>query len=58
MGPGYQARINRVLRAYMHMRLGKLVQGPDTADFVLRPDEVVRRARARTEWGTAEGEIG
>ncbi|MCC1493821.1 BrnA antitoxin family protein [Cognatishimia sp. F0-27] len=52
MGPGYQARMNRVLRAFMHYRLAKIVKGPDTSDFVMRPEEVLRRAeKARTEWG-------
>lgn len=54
MGEGYQNRMNRVLRAYMHMRLAKMVEGPDTSDFVLRPDVVLKRARERTEWGDME----
>ncbi|AGI66708.1 hypothetical protein OAN307_c09930 [Octadecabacter antarcticus 307] len=54
MGAGYQARINRVLRAYMHFRLAKLVEGPDTMDYILRPEEVLASARARPDWGDAE----
>lgn len=54
MGVGYQARINRVLRAYMHFRLAKLVEGPDTMDYILRPAEVLASARASPDWGDAE----
>lgn len=53
LGPGYQVRINRVLRAFMHFRLAKLIEGPDTTDFVLKPDEVLEKAR-RVEWGDTE----
>lgn len=45
MGEGYQHRINRVLRMYMHHRLAGLVEGPDTTDYVLRPDQVVIKER-------------
>lgn len=34
MGRGYQARINEVLRMYMHGRLAGLVDGPETPDRV------------------------
>lgn len=52
LGPGYQHRMNRVLRAFMHMRLAKVIEGPDTTDVVMRPDEVLDRVRARRpEWG-------
>jgi hypothetical protein len=44
-------RINRVLRAYMHFRLAKLVEGPDTMDYVLRPEAVLEKASRRPEWG-------
>ena len=54
MGEGYQHRMNRVLRAYMHLRLGKIVDGPDTSDFVLRPEKVMRAARRKTQWGHNE----
>ena len=58
MGPGYQHRMNRVLRAFMHYRLAKIVHGPDTSDFVMRPEEVEKKARAaRTQWGDAEAGI-
>ncbi|SNR32975.1 BrnA antitoxin family protein [Puniceibacterium sediminis] len=55
IGPGYQHRINRVLRAFMHMRLAKVVNGPDTSDIVLRPEAVLEKVRARRpEWGDYE----
>ena len=50
MGEGYQQRMNRVLRAYMHMRLAKLVEGPDTTDYVLNPERMMERG-ATPEWG-------
>ena len=54
LGPGYQVRINRVLRAFMHFRLAKLIEGPDTMDYVLRPDEVLEKARRKPEWGDTD----
>ncbi|WP_417206307.1 BrnA antitoxin family protein [Antarctobacter sp.] len=55
MGPGYQHRMNRVLRGFMHMRLAKIINGPDTSDYVLRPEVVDEEAlRRRTEWGDTE----
>jgi len=54
LGPGYQVRINRVLRAFMHFRLAKLIEGPDTMDYVLRPDEVIAKARRKPEWGDTD----
>ncbi|GGE48020.1 BrnA antitoxin family protein [Actibacterium pelagium] len=42
LGPGYQHRMNRVLRAYTHMRLAKLVEGPDTTDYILGLDQAKR----------------
>lgn len=58
MGPGYQPRMNRVLRAFMYFRLAKIVRGADTTDFVTRPEEVEAKAKApRTQWGDAEAGI-
>lgn len=54
MGPGYQPRMNRVLRAFMHFRLAKLIEGPDTMDYILRPQEVMDKARRKPEWGDTE----
>ena len=36
MGEGYQTRMNRVLRAFMHMRLAQMVEGPETAPEAIR----------------------
>jgi hypothetical protein len=58
MGPGYQHRMNRVLRAFMHYRLAKVIEGPDTTDFVMRPEEVDRQAETeRTKWGDEQNDI-
>ncbi|HCP81439.1 MAG TPA: hypothetical protein DIT67_07530 [Octadecabacter sp.] len=54
LGPGYQPRINRVLRAFMHFRLAKIIEGPDTMDYILKPDEVLEKARMRPEWGDTD----
>ena len=53
MGPGYQARMNRVLRAFMHFRLAKIVDGPDVNDYVLRPGSV-GPVGPRTQWGDSK----
>jgi len=37
MGPGYQPRMNRVLRAFMHSRLARIVDGPETQEAVVNP---------------------
>ncbi|MCO6381097.1 BrnA antitoxin family protein [Oceanicola sp. 502str15] len=57
MGPGYQPRINRVLRAFMHMRLAKVIEGPDVNDYVLRPEQLAFKTRRRVEFGES-GEEG
>ncbi|SLN43568.1 BrnA antitoxin family protein [Pseudooctadecabacter jejudonensis] len=51
MGPGYAERMNRVLQAFMYFRLAKLIDGPDTMDYITKPDEVLAHARNRPEWG-------
>lgn len=54
IGPGYQARMNTVLRTYMHFRLAKVIEGPGTCDFVVRPKQVQDIAReADVQWGDA-----
>ena len=53
LGRGYQKRINMVLRAYMHGRLSKLVEGPDTTDWVLRPDRIPETPQ-KVDWGDSE----
>jgi uncharacterized protein (DUF4415 family) len=40
LGPGYQWRMNEVLRAYVHGRLAKIVKGPDTTDYILHPERI------------------
>lgn len=50
MGPGYQPRINRVLRAYMHYRLAAIVDGPDTTDYVLHPERLDKTRVERPGW--------
>ncbi|WP_235953006.1 BrnA antitoxin family protein [Salipiger sp. PrR002] len=58
LGPGYQSRINRVLRAFMHYRLAKVLDGPDTSDFIMRPELVEEQARKeRTRWGDTQNDI-
>ncbi|SFE33428.1 BrnA antitoxin family protein [Roseivivax sediminis] len=55
IGPGYQPRINKVLRAFMHLKLAHILDGPDCTDVVMRPDLVLEKARDRPGWGkTAE----
>ncbi|MGB0799007.1 MAG: BrnA antitoxin family protein [Planktomarina sp.] len=49
MGPGYQPKMNQVLKAWMHGRLAKLIDGPDATDIILRPDVV--EDRQSPEWG-------
>ncbi len=51
MGPGYQPRINRVLRAFMHYRLAGVTLGPDTTDYVLRPETLLSSDAPRPSWG-------
>jgi len=34
MGPGYQPRMNRVLRSFMQARLAKIVDGPENEEMV------------------------
>lgn len=47
LGPGYQPRINRVLRAFMHLRLSKIIDGVDASDYVERPEDVESQGRER-----------
>ncbi|MEM9436080.1 MAG: BrnA antitoxin family protein [Pseudomonadota bacterium] len=36
LGPGYQPRMNRVLRSFMQARLAKIVDGPENEEMVRR----------------------
>lgn len=51
MGPGYQIQIARVLRAWMHGRLAKVIEGPDTTDLVLRPEVIDDKLKRMPDWG-------
>lgn len=51
MGPGYQPRINRVLRTFMHYRLAGIIEGPDTTDYVLHPETLLSSDKERPRWG-------
>ncbi len=37
----------------MHGRLAKLIEGPDTMDYMLRPEKVLEEAGASPKWGDA-----
>ncbi|MEM6307177.1 MAG: BrnA antitoxin family protein [Pseudomonadota bacterium] len=52
MGPGYQPRINRVLRAFMELRRAKVLNGPDTSDYITAPDRIEEEfSGPRPQWG-------
>lgn len=36
MGPDWQARVNRIVAAWMHARLAGLIDGPETMDYLAR----------------------
>lgn len=57
LGPGYQPRMNRVLRAFMHFRLAKIIEGPDTTDYILKPEEVLESLTLRPQWGDTKREV-
>lgn len=50
-GPGYQARMNDVLRAFMHMKLGGFLHGEETIDAFREGDSA---GAERPGWGRAE----
>ncbi len=54
MGEGYQPRINRVLRAFMHYRLAGIIEGPDTTDYVLHPERLDKTREERPGWGSLQ----
>lgn len=54
MGEGYQPRINRVLRAFMHYRLAGIIEGPDTTDYVLAPERLETGWEPRPGWGSLQ----
>ena len=58
MGPGYGPQINEVLRAFVHFRLAKIIRGPDTTDFILHPERVMREDKRAPKWGDTDREMG
>ena len=56
LGPGYQWRMNEVLRAYMHGRLAKIIEGPDTTDYFLHPERIPEDPE-RVGWGDSDREL-
>jgi hypothetical protein len=54
MGEGYQPRMNRVLRAFMHYRLAGIIDGPDTTDYVLRLEGLDQTREKRPGWGSIQ----
>ncbi|ABD56352.1 BrnA antitoxin family protein [Jannaschia sp. CCS1] len=50
-GPGYQSRMNDVLRAFMHLKLGGFLHGEETID-AFRDGE--QAGEARPQWGYGE----
>ncbi|MEM1233854.1 MAG: BrnA antitoxin family protein [Pseudomonadota bacterium] len=50
MGPGYQPRMNTVLRSFMHARLAKMINGPEAAWYVDDPEIGNLRLRHRWHW--------
>lgn len=57
LGPGYQPRMNRVLRAFMHFRLAKIIDGPDTTDYILKPEKVLEEFMLRPDWGDTKRQM-
>jgi uncharacterized protein (DUF4415 family) len=56
LGPGYQWRMNEVLRAYVHGRMAKIVKGPDTTDYILHPERIPAEPEV-WDWGQAEASL-
>lgn len=48
MGPGYQPRLNAVLRSFMHAKLMGLLQGDETLDMFRDP---MFEGMRKPEWG-------
>lgn len=48
MGPGYQPRLNAVLRSFMHAKLMGLLQGDETLDMFRDP---MHEGMRKPEWG-------
>jgi len=54
MGPGYQPRLNAVLRSFMHAKLMGLLQGDETLDMFRDP---LHAGNRRPEWGNSQQKI-
>lgn len=54
MGPGYQPRINDVLRSFMHMKLMGLLMGDETLDQFR---EGRSHCSDRPDWGKTEQDV-
>jgi len=54
MGPGYQPRINDVLRSFMHMKLRGMLNGSETVEEMQRAE---LQDTLKPKWGQSEAEI-
>ena len=54
MGPGYQARINDVLRVFMHAKLAGLIHGEETIEPFREHEDAGAR---RPDWGWVEEQM-
>ncbi|HMQ41698.1 MAG TPA: BrnA antitoxin family protein [Paracoccus sp. (in: a-proteobacteria)] len=55
MGPGWQPRLNAVLRSFMHARLAGLLRGAETMDYLKRRAEEGLDGR-KPGWGGVQAE--
>ena len=46
--------MNRALRSFIHNRLAGGVEGPDTTDYILQPDRMVKVGEDRPDWGSTQ----
>ncbi len=56
MGPGWQPRLNEVLRSFMHARLAGLLRGAETMDYLKRRAEDGLDGR-KPGWGDAQAKF-
>ncbi|MFV0336270.1 MAG: BrnA antitoxin family protein [Tropicimonas sp.] len=55
MGPGWQPRLNEVLRSFMHARLAGLLRGAETMDYLKRREEEGLDGK-KPGWGGVQAE--
>ncbi|TXB69716.1 BrnA antitoxin family protein [Paracoccus aurantiacus] len=55
MGPGWQPRVNEVLRSFMHARLAGLLRGAETMDYLKRRVEEGHDGQ-KPGWGGVQAE--